>query len=287
MDGTPYKAYLEMLYPNSKLIKLFIFLHLVIFLLLHPTLPTTRSLHAQIKEAELEEMFAIFSEEEIVVSALKRPRTVSKSPAIMSVITARQIKQMGFRTLSEILEIVPGFDVHMDRNGEKEFIVRGVFDAESSKVKVLIDGHSVNEPGSGGASFNFYDLVVENIKRVEIIRGPGSALYGQNAFLAVVNVITKDTEDIDGFQWTGSYGRFDTQNYNMLFGKEYGELKISGFFDYFDTNGFSKKIEQDIIQPPDSGSMAPGRSQNQREKTDLNLKLSYKNLEIAGKNKKK
>ena len=57
-------------------------------------------------------------------------------------------------------------------NGEKEFIVRGVFDAESSKVKVLIDGHSVNEPGSGGASFVFYDLVVENIKRVEIIRGP-------------------------------------------------------------------------------------------------------------------
>ena len=69
----------------------------------------------------------------------------------------------------------------------------------------------------------------------------------------------------------------------MLFGKEYGDLKISGFFDYFDTNGFSKKIEQDIIQPPDSGSMAPGRSQNQREKTDLNLKLSYKNLEIMGK----
>ncbi|MCP4268361.1 MAG: TonB-dependent receptor, partial [Candidatus Brocadiaceae bacterium] len=198
-----------------------------------------------------------------------------------------QIKQMGFRTLSDILEIVPGFDVHMDKNGEKEFIVRGVFDAESSKVKVLIDGHSVNEPESDGASFTFYDLVVETIKRVEIIRRPAPALYGQNAFLAVVNVITKDTEDIDGFQWTGSYGKFDTQNYNILFGKEYGDLKISGFLDYLDTEGFSKKIEQDIIQPPDSGSMAPGRSQNEKEKTDLNLKLTYKNLEIMGKYMKK
>ena len=223
------KKYLETLHTSLKFIRLFILLNFVIFLL-NSTLSTTRSLHAQDKDMELEEIFAIFSEEEIVVSALKRPRTVSKSPAIMSVITARQIKQMGFRTLSDVLEIVPGFDVHMDTNGEKEFIVRGVFDAESSKVKVLIDGHSINEPGSGGASFNFYDLVVENIKKVEIIRGPGSALYGQNAFLAVVNVITKDTEDIDGFQVTSSGGSFETQNYNMLFGKEYKDLKISGFF---------------------------------------------------------
>jgi iron complex outermembrane receptor protein len=158
-----------------------------------------------------------------------------------------------------------------------------VVDSDSQKVKVLIDGHSVNEPGSGGASFNFFDLVVENAKRIEVIRGPGSALYGQNAFLAVINVVTKDTEDIDGFQLTTSGGRFDTQNYNLLFGKEYGDLEISGFFDYFDTEGFSKKIEQDAIQPPDSGSMAPGRSQDEKEKTDLNLKLSYKNLEFHGK----
>ena len=125
MYSTSYKTYLEMLHPNSKLIKLFIFLNFVIFLLLNPTLSTTRSLHAQNKETELEEMFAIFSEEEIVVSALKRPRTVSKSPAIMSVITARQIKQMGFRTLSEILEIVPGFDVHMDREWRERVYSQG------------------------------------------------------------------------------------------------------------------------------------------------------------------
>jgi len=272
---------------NFKYTGAFISLKSSLFVLLVLTLSITGDSYAQSQKTELEEIFAIFSEEEIVVSALKRPRTVSKSPAIMSVITARQIKQMGFRTLSDVLEIVPGFDVHMDTNGEKEFIVRGVFDDESSKVKVLIDGHSINEPGSGGASFNFYDLVVENIKRVEIIRGPGSALYGQNAFLAVVNVITKDTEDIDGFQVTSSGGSFETQNYNILFGKEYKDLKISGFFDYLDTEGFSKKIEQDIIQPPNSGSMAPGRSQNEKEKTDLNLKLSYKNLEIMGKYMKK
>ena len=81
---------------------------------------------------------------------------------------------------------------------------------------------------------------------------------------------------------TTSGGSFDTQNYNMLFGKEYKDLKISGFFDYFDTQGFSKKIEQDIIST-DPASLTPGRSQNQKERTDLNLKLSYKNLEINSK----
>ncbi|GAX62128.1 outer membrane receptor protein [Candidatus Scalindua japonica] len=238
---------------------------------------------------ELEEIFAIFSEEEIVVSALKKPRKVSKSPAIMSVITARQIKQMGFRTLSDVLETVPGFDVSMNKNGTREIGVRGILLLDSSKIKVLIDGHSINEPATGGATWLFDSLVVENAKRIEIIRGPGSALYGQNAFLAVINVITKDTDDIDGLQVTASGGSFDTQNYNVLFGKEFGALKASGFFDFFDTEGFSKKIEEDFVFATDPASLTPGRSQNQKERIDLNLKLSYKNLELNSKymNRKK
>ncbi|KHE93255.1 MAG: TonB-dependent receptor [Candidatus Scalindua rubra] len=251
------------------------------FLLLYST-----HLFGQDKKPGIEDMFAIFTEEEIVISALKRPQTVLKSPAIMTVITAKQIKQMGFRTLMDVLKIVPGFYISMDETGEREIAVRGVLDDASQKIKVLIDGHSINDAWRGGAMWNFNDLPVENIRKIEVIRGPGSALYGQNAFLAVVNIITKDTEDIDGFQVTTSGGSFDTQNYNLLFGRKLGDLKISGFLDYFDTEGFSKKIEQDILFP-DSSSKSPGRSQNEKEKTDLNLKLSYKNLEFNGKYMKK
>ena len=243
-------------------------------------------LFAQDKKTGLEDMFAIFTEEEIVVSALKRPRTVLKSPAIMSVITAKQIKQMGFRTLIDVLKIVPGFYISMDETGEREIAVRGVLDDASQKIKVLIDGHSINDVWRGGAMWNFDDLPVENIKRIEIIRGPGSALYGQNAFLAVIDIITKDTEDIDGFQVTTSGGSFSTQNYNLLFGRELGGLKISGFLDYFDTQGFSKKIEQDVLFPA-AASRSPGQSQNRKEKTDLNLRLSYNNLEVKAKYMKK
>ena len=244
---------------------------------------------ATTQEDETEELLDEFKwlhEADIITIATKHATSISRAPGIGSVITAKQIKQMGLRTLSDILKIVPGFDVQMDRNGEFEFFARGVEDFDSQKVKVLIDGHSVNDPGSGGASWNFHDLVVENIKRVEIIRGPGSALYGQNAFLAIVNVVTKDTEDIDGFQWTGTYGKFDLKNYNMLFGKEIGDLKISGFFDYLQTEGFSENVERDAIFT-DPSSMSPGRSQNEKEKTDLNLRLSYKNLEAKAKYMKK
>ena len=261
-------------------------LNLVLILVLNLMIFTSKNSFAQKKETGLDEMFAIFTEEEIVVSALKKPRTVSKSPAIMSVITAKQIKQMGFRTLTEVLDIVPGFDISWSETGEREIAVRGVLDTNSQKVKVLIDGHSINDVWSGESSWNYDDLVVENIKRVDIIRGPGSALHGQNAFLTVINVITKDAYDIDGFQLTTSGGAFDTQNYNMLFGKEYGDLEVSGFVDYYDTDGHSEKVEQDIIFG-NPGSQSPGRTHNRREKTDLNLKLSYNNLEIKGKYTKK
>ncbi len=224
--------------------------------------------------------------ESIITIATRHETPISKAPGIATVITAKQIKQMGFRTLVDILKIVPGFDVSMDNIGTRQIAVRGFSFGTSERVRILIDGHAVNDPYWGGAMNNFHDLVVENIKRIEVIRGPGSALYGKNAFVGIVNVVTKDTEDIDGFQWTLSGGSFDTQNYNLLLGKEYGDLKISGFFDWFDTEGPSRTVERDALFPA-TFSKSPGRSQNEREKTDLNIKLSYKNLEFKGKYMKK
>ncbi len=222
--------------------------------------------------------------ESIITIATRHEIPISKAPGVVTVITAKQIKQMGFRTLLDFLRIVPGIDISIGSLGEKYTTGRGI--GKSEKVKLLVDGHSVNDPWGGGFSWNFDDLAVRNIKKIEIIRGPGSALYGQNAFMAVVNVVTKDTEDIDGFQWAVSGGSFDTQNYNVLFGKEYGDLEISGFFDYFDTKGHSERVKQDILFPA-SFSQSPGRTHNSKEKTDLSLKLSFKNLEIKSKYTKK
>jgi len=82
-------------------------------------------LFGQDNKTGIKDMFALFTEEDIVISALKRPQTVLKSP---SVITAKQIKQMGFRTLIDVLKIVPGFYISMDETDEREIAVRGVLE---------------------------------------------------------------------------------------------------------------------------------------------------------------
>ena len=131
-------------------------LNLIVFLLLYFMVSNPTLLSALNEETGLEDMFAIFTEEEIVVSALKRPRTVLKSPAIMSVITSWQIKQMGFRTLIDVLKIVPGFYISMDETGEREIAVRGALDDASQKIKVLIDRHSINDVWRGGVESRFW-----------------------------------------------------------------------------------------------------------------------------------
>ena len=111
---------------------------------------------------------------------------------------------MGARTLTEILVIVPGMDVIKEAGfGTVEFGSRGIR-RTVEKIKILVDGHSLNTPFDGGAASFFDDLPLNNVKRIEIIRGPGSALYGDNAFHGVINILTKSASDIDGietFKW--------------------------------------------------------------------------------------
>ena len=67
-------------------------------------------------------------------------------------------------------------------------------------------------------------LIVDNIKRIEVLRSPGSSVYGANAFLGVINIITKDAKEIDGVALTARGGSWDTQQYNLLFGKTFSDL---------------------------------------------------------------
>ena len=110
---------------------------------------------------------------------------------------------------------------------------------------------------------------------MEIIRGPGSALYGSNAFMAVINIVTMKAEDIKGLQVTAGGGSFDTQHYNLLFGHEGNKLKISGHFDYLDTAGPSSHIEQDAIG--NSGDTLFGQ-----ERPDAGFNISYGDFTLRG-----
>ena len=138
-----------------------------------------------------------FGADKEVTIATRHETQISKAPSIVTVITDKEIKNLGYRTFAEILRTVPGFEIlKTGALGDTIPAVRGF--AGDNKVRVMLNGHLVNNPLRGGAFVNFDDFPVEGIKRIEIIRGPGSAIYGENAFLAVINIIPKDAKDING-----------------------------------------------------------------------------------------
>jgi outer membrane cobalamin receptor len=212
--------------------------------------------------------------------ATRTPQTVRKAPAIASVITAREIHNMGARNLRDILAMQPGFGVSRNEFGIFMYEVRGIRTQLSEKILVMIDGHSLNKSIITGSALYriFDDLPVENIKQVEIIRGPGSALYGANAFVGVINIITRDAADIDGLELKASGGSFATRKINAVGGKTFANgLQASGSLDYYKTDGAKFLIEQDALTGTPF-TTTPGYAFTEIEKKDLFFKASYKDL---------
>ncbi len=220
-------------------------------------------------ETETAEELLLFFEEEELIIATKHNTPLRKAPAIATVITAKEIRNMGARNLLDILKKVPGIGVSTSEVAAFHSVeVRGIRTLYSDKILLMVDGHRINESMHGSSMHFSGYMSVESIKKVEIIRGPGSALYGANAFLAIINIVTKNTDDINGVQVTAGMGSFDTQHYNILFGHEGDKIKISGFIDYYDSDGQSMFIEQDAI-----GNS--GDTLEWQEKPDIGLNVSY------------
>lgn len=251
--------------------------------------PHNQSVETAVTEAlRTEAIWFGFSEEVSIATRHETP--IGKAPGIVTVITADEIKNLGYRTFAEILRTIPGFEILKDALfGAVAPAVRGLVGSE--KIRVMLNGHLVNTPLSGGAFTRFDDFPVENIKRIELIRGPGSAVYGENAFLAVINIITKDTKDIDGIRISSGYGSFDTYDENVVFGKTFGKVDISGMAHYRQTSGFDGTVDSDYQTSLDNSlptppfpdvSLAPGRVRDKRQQFDLNLRVVYQDFYFEG-----
>ena len=128
----------------------------------------------------------------------------TEAPSSVTVITSDEIKKYGHRTLADVLQSVQGFHVSYDRN--YAFLgARGVSLGDfNSRILLLVDGHRVNNNLTDGAYIDTaFILDIDLIDRVEIIRGPGSVLYGNNAFFGVINVITRQGEQLNGAEVSG------------------------------------------------------------------------------------
>src|SRR2546426_471141 len=155
-----------------------------------------------------------------VYGASKFEQKTTEAPSSITVVTSDEIKKYGHRTLADVFQSVQGLHVSYDRN--YAFLgIRGVNLGDfNSRILLLIDGHRVNNNLTDGAFIDTaFVLDVDLVDRVEIIRGPGSLLYGNNAFFGVINVITREGKQLDGAEVSGEFASYDTYKGRVTYGK--------------------------------------------------------------------
>ncbi|MBI4509489.1 MAG: TonB-dependent receptor [Deltaproteobacteria bacterium] len=159
-------------------------------------------------------------------TASQQAKTLRETPGVVSVITREEILALGARDLIDVLQLVPGFYFGSDVEGAIGVGFRGNWGHEG-KVLLLMDGQEFNELLYSTLQFGNH-FPVEHIQWIEVIRGPGSAVYGGNAELAVINVITRQATDLNGVSaagflgsWAGEGGR---QNLSLAYGDTYNVL---------------------------------------------------------------
>ncbi|MDY6861740.1 MAG: TonB-dependent receptor, partial [Thermodesulfobacteriota bacterium] len=162
-------------------------------------------------ESILKRELLLFEEIPMVVTAFKKPQKISDAPSAMYVITEKDIRQSGVLKLEDLFRLVPGMDVMSINRQTSGVSARGFNSEFANKLLVLIDGRSVYLPVFGGLVWNSLPLFMENIKQIEIMRGPGATLYGANAFNGVINIITKEPGEGEGNYISGTFGSNETR----------------------------------------------------------------------------
>jgi outer membrane receptor protein involved in Fe transport len=144
------------------------------------------------------DMFAV--QEEIVAVASRHRQKVSEAPSVVSVLTADDLAVLGARTLAEALQLLPGVTARYTRLGTYELLVRG--QKKPADLLVLLDGIRLSSMVDGSV---LYDMSLDDVARIEVIRGPGSALYGSNAFAGVVSIVTHRPGERDAAAADGTW----------------------------------------------------------------------------------
>lgn len=156
-----------------------------------------------------------------IVGASRFRQRVSTTPSAVTVISREDIQQYGWRTVAEAVRSVPGFYVHSDRSynyiGTRGFARPQDY---NSRVLLLIDGQRTNDAVYDTAYVGSEQLIdIDLVERIEVVRGPGSSVYGGNALFGVINIITRTAQQIDGVEIGAAYSSFSTVYGRATYGK--------------------------------------------------------------------
>ncbi len=208
--------------------------------------------------------------------ASQRPLTTRESPGILTIISEEDIQNAGAQDLIDVFRLIPGITFGYDVQGITGLAARGNWGHEG-KILLMIDGQEMNDIMYGTSQFgNHYD--VNQIKRIEVIRGPGSSIYGGAAELGVINIITKSGKDIEGVMANAVYGQFDggyaRRNFSLGIGKSTDDLDMSlaAFI------GEGRRSNQPFVDI--FGNTGPMSNKSDLNPANINLGIKYKNLEF-------
>ena len=171
--------------------------------------------------------FAELSLEELLSTKMtlvtRKAETLSRAPAAISVLTQEEIRRSGVTTLAEVLRMVPGFHVgHIDGH-TWTVSSRGFGGQFANKLLVLIDGRSVYTPLFSGVYWEVQDVPLEEVERIEVIRGPGATLWGTNAVNGIINIVTQKAQDTQGTRSTAGGGSEERGFTSLRHGGKLGE----------------------------------------------------------------
>ena len=155
-----------------------------------------------------------------VTSPSKEPTPAFRSPVAIFVITGEDIRRAGVTTIPEALRLAPGVEVARIDGSKWSVGIRGFGTRLSRSVLVLVDGRSVYTPLFAGTYWEVQDTLLEDIDRIEVIRGPGGTIWGPNAVDGVINIITKSSKDTQGTYASVGGGDEEQGFFNYRYGGE-------------------------------------------------------------------
>jgi iron complex outermembrane receptor protein len=236
-------------------------------------------------EESEEESFDFYGDDDFVSIATGTKIQIHKAPAVATVITAKEIEKMGAISVFDALESVVGLHIYPSNFNRmnSNISIRGIHTGQNPQILVLVNGVKTTSMYVG-AKWDIFNVGLELIDRIEVIRGPGSAVYGADAFSGVINIITKGVNSPTALDMGVKAGSFDTKSSWINYVNSDDELKLSFNAQWFKTDGDKDRIVQtDLMHTYGLGflSNAPGPLDTKKEMYDIHAQLEYSGFYLA------
>lgn len=230
---------------------------------------------------EEDELAMAYGDKSFVSIATGARQSIARAPSVATVVTAEDIAAMGATDLDEVLETVPGIHVARSPNHYPSlYTIRGIFSQYAPQTLVLQNGIPITTLFVGNKGNLWGGYPVEHIARIEVIRGPGSALYGADAYSGVINIITKTAAYTPGTEFGLRAGSFNSRDAWIQHGGKTGPVDVAAYLRVGSSDGFKETIVADAQTRNDalnatSASLAPGQVHTGYDAVDANLDLGY------------